>query len=90
MPKTSKDDPKQTPEKAEDELHVRIKKLNPGSLEPSDKLYEMSAIQRKKLEQALKERLENVGWGTGGILFYFFLINAYLQLKCQAYISLKN
>lgn len=51
----------------DDELHVRIRRLDRRSTDSNGKLYEMDFMQRKKLEQAVKEKLEKAGLDTGGI-----------------------
>ncbi|XP_035207021.1 protein OS-9-like isoform X3 [Stegodyphus dumicola] len=50
----------------DDKLHVRIRRLDRKSPDSSGKLYEMDFVQRKKLEQAVKEKLEKAGLDTGG------------------------
>ncbi|GBN70371.1 Protein OS-9 [Araneus ventricosus] len=57
---------KQTSVVDDDELHVRIRRLDRRSKDADGKMYEMDSAQRKKLEQAVKERLEKAGLDTGG------------------------
>lgn len=50
----------------DDKLQVRIRRLDRKSSDASGKLHEMDFEQRKKLEQAVKEKLEKAGLDTGG------------------------
>lgn len=50
----------------DDKLQVRIRRLDRKSSDSSGKLHEMDFEQRKKLEQAVKEKLEKAGLDTGG------------------------
>ena len=50
----------------DDKLQVRIRRLDRKSSDASGKLHEMDFEQRKKLEQAVKDKLERAGLDTGG------------------------
>lgn len=50
----------------DDKLHVRIRRLDRKSVDSNGKLHEMDFMQRKRLEEAVKEKLEKAGLDTGG------------------------
>lgn len=56
----------------DDKLQVRIRRLDRKSTDTSGKLHEMDFEQRQKLEQAVKEKLENAGLDTGGIFLCLY------------------
>ncbi|XP_054721750.1 protein OS-9-like isoform X3 [Uloborus diversus] len=65
-PKHTDDDQSQSAVLDDDKLHVRIRRLDRKSTDSNGQLYEMDVVQRKKLEQAVKEKLEKAGLDTGG------------------------
>lgn len=62
----SEDDKSQSSVLDDDKVHVRIRRLDRKSADASGKLHEMDFAQRRKLEQAVKEKLEKAGLDTGG------------------------
>lgn len=64
--KMVEDDKSQSSVLDDDKVHVRIRRLDRKSADASGKLHEMDFAQRRKLEQAVKEKLEKAGLDTGG------------------------
>ncbi|GFT00165.1 protein OS-9 [Nephila pilipes] len=59
-------DEKQSKSFDDNEVQVRIRRLDRRAPDEDGKLYEMDSAQRRKLEQAVKEKLEKAGLDTGG------------------------